>query len=296
MALDTRARVAWITGSGMLGSALADALCSHGYAVALSPRSLLNLDDRDRLRTFARQAQPDLVLHSAALTRVNYCQSHPDEALAVNGVGVANIVHAAREVDAQLVLFSTDYVFDGGKNEPWTESDTPSPINAYGESKLAGERAALSYQHGHVVRTSGVFGARCDGSAERNFFRAIAEKLLRHQPLDVVSDQSTAVTYAPHLAAMLLAMLAAGMPRIVHLTSGGIDSWYGWARHAAELLGLKAADIRPCERQDSDDATPRPRYSVLGSEISIAADLAQRYSALAGIAEYYAGESGNWYP
>ena len=296
MALDTPASVAWITGSGMLGSALADALCAHGYAAFLSPRSLLALDDRDRLRAFARQSQPDLVLHTAALTRVNYCQSHPDEALLLNGAGTANVVHAAREVGAQLVFFSTDYVFDGSKAEPWTESDTPGPINAYGESKLAGERAALSYQRGHVLRTSGVFGPRCDGTAERNFFRAIAEKLLRGQPLEVVCDQTTAVTYAPQLAAMLLAMLQAGMPRIVHLTSGGGDSWYGWARHAAELLGLEAADIRPCEHQDRDDATPRPRYSVLGSEIPIAADLARRYSALAGIAEYYAGEACNWYP
>ncbi len=296
MALHTPARVAWITGSGMLGSALAEALCSHGYAVALSPRSLLRLDDLDRLQALARLARPELVLHTAALTRVNYCQSHPDEALSVNGAGTASVVHAAREVGAQLVFFSTDYVFDGGKSEPWLESDTPRPINVYGESKLAGEREVLAYRHSHVVRTSGVFGPRCDGRPERNFFRAIAEQLLRRQPLDVVSSQTTAVTYAPHLAAMLLALLEAGLPRIVHLTSGGTDSWYGWARRAAELLGVEGALIRPRERPGDGDATPRPRLSVLGSEIAGVADLTRQYSALTGIAEYYAGEVDNWYP
>lgn len=295
MAEQTPARAAWITGSGMLASALADTLCSHGYAVVLSPHPLLALDDPDRLRAFARQSQPDLVLHTAALTRVNYCQSQPDEALRVNGTGTAHVVQAAREAAATLVYFSTDYVFDGSKDTPWLESDAPRPINAYGASKLAGEQAVLSYEHGHVIRTSGLFGPRADGRAERNFFRVIAEKLLAGLETEVVSDQLTAVTYAPQLAAMVLALLGRGLPRTVHLTCAGHDSWYGWARQAAGLLGVDASRVKPRGTRDGG-TVPRPRFSVLGSELPHVVRLAAQYPGPAAIATYYAGESPNWYP
>lgn len=287
---------AWITGSGMVASALAAALVSQDWRVCVSPHSLLALEDATGLEALAQQLEPELVLHTAALTRVDYCQEHPAVALRANGSGTVSVVEAARSIGAQLIYISTDYVFNGRKDEPWVESDDPCPINVYGESKLAGERAVLDYEHGHVIRTSGVFGPRSDGAPERNFFRAVAERLLRDRTVSVVSDQVTAVTHAPQLAAMVMALLGTGLPRIVHLVCAGADSWYGWARQAAGLLGKDPSAIHAVETAAGTNATPRPRYSLLASELPLAAELIGQHPAGPGVSAYYAGQSMNWYP
>jgi dTDP-4-dehydrorhamnose reductase len=169
------------------------------------------------------------------------------------------------------------------------ESDQPGPKNVYGRSKLAGEEVVRAYPRGHIVRTSGVFGGRLDGKPERNFFRGIAERLMEAPESDqvpVIADHYTAVTYAPHLADMLLELIGTGLPPVVHLVSQGSDSWYGWAMLAAQQLGVDEGRLKAVSAAELGDSTPRPAFSVLGTELPAAAALIEGHPASAGVAAY----------
>ncbi|MBN2083472.1 NAD(P)-dependent oxidoreductase [bacterium] len=279
---------ALITGSGMVACALQAQASAHGYAAVLLPRSRLDVTDADGVRELIAAEQPELVLHTAALTRVNYCQEHPDEAYAVNRDGTANVVAAARLSGAALVYFSTDYVFNGDNDRPWLESDPPAPLNTYGASKLAGEQHVVEYERGYIVRTSGVFGSRAP-EPERNFFQAIAARLRADETasIDVVCDQFTAITYAQHLAEMVYAVLASPPARCLHLTSAGSDHWAGWAHLAAGILGADPARIRDIATP-LPESTPRPRNSVLGSAYKGMEQLIAAHPARQGLADYLA--------
>jgi dTDP-4-dehydrorhamnose reductase len=273
----------------MVASALRTCAAEFGFDAVVLARRQVDITDAAAVAQAIRRAAPDLVIHTAAETRVDYCERHSEQALQANALGTANVRNAAAKLSAELVYISTDYVFNGAKTTPWLESDEPDPINAYGASKLAGEWAVRAYGLGRIVRTSGVFGRRGGGRQERNFFQAIAGRLAADsQPVEVVDDQLTAVTYAPHLARMLLDSAGAGLRPISHLTSAGQDSWCGWARRAAGLLGHDPARIRPVSTADMHqaDRAPRPRYSVLGSEFEEIAEQVCHYPAESGLREY----------
>lgn len=281
-----------VIGYGQLGESLWNALARHAATqpgILEKPeylaRERVDVQDFSALFTEVNWFRPDMIFHTAALTKVNYCEEHPAEAFDVNGVGVANVVEAARSVNAQLVYFSTDYVFSGKAEGPILEDAAPEPLNVYGASKLAGEQPVADYDRGHIVRTSGVFGPRQDGS-ERNFFRAVYDKLSSSDdPLEVVDDQFTAVSYAPHLATMLFELLPAGLPPVVHLTSAGKHSWFGWARELALAGGFDPARIVPVPT-DASSPVRRPRYSVLGSRFPAVNSIIGQYPGTKGIAAY----------
>jgi dTDP-4-dehydrorhamnose reductase len=271
-----------ITGHGMLGSALEAASLRRGHEVTVHSTPD-DVTDADAVRSWMVW-QPELVFHTAALTKVNYCEEHPHEAERVNGEGTRNVVEAAAEIGARLVYFSTDYVFPGGAAEPVVEGAAPKPLNAYGASKLSGEVHVAASELGHIVRISGVFGPR-DNGQERNFFRAIYEKLTAGTgPIEVVDDQFTAVSYAPHLAEMLFSLLPE-LPKETHLTSAGQNSWYGWARELVRAAGAAESRIVPVPT-DSGSPVVRPRYSVLGTRHLHVANIIRQYPAINGIAAY----------
>jgi dTDP-4-dehydrorhamnose reductase len=271
----------------MLGSALANAATAYGEEVALLSHSDLDITSASQVLSVTAAVHPDLLLHAAALTRVNYCEDHPEEALLVNATGTAHVVRAAEEAGARMVYFSTDYVFPGSPvRRPILEDAKFRPLNAYGNSKLAGEEHVAGYSRGHIVRVSGVFGPRRNG-LERNFFRAIFDKL--HQtagPIDVVNDQVTAVSYGPHIASMLFGLLRAGnLPQVVHLTSAGADSWFLWARKLALEAGFDVGRIIPVPTPEGDPVR-RPAYSVLGSGFEAVSREICHFPATEGIGAY----------
>lgn len=252
----------------MVANALYDAAQSQAGPAVLLRRDQLDVTARDAVLQAVEQEQPGLIFHTSAMTRVNYCEEHPQAALLANGTGTRNVCDAAELVGAELVYFSTDYVFDGARHQPYLEDAPPNPLNVYGSSKLAGERAVAAYPRGHIVRTSGVFGRRADGKPERNFFRAIAHRLLTGTgSIPVVADQITAVTYAPHLAEMVFGLLrGAGLPAVVHLTSQGSASWAKWAAIAAAALGAGTHRLEATTAAEYGGPVSRPAYSVLGSQ------------------------------
>jgi len=194
-----------------------------------------------------------LVLHAAAWTNVDLAESHPQEAAAVNIGGTS---HAA-ELGAPLVYYSTDYVFDGTKREPYVESDSPDPLSVYGRTKLHGEAAAG--ESSWIVRTSGLFGP-----AGENFVRTLLRLGAEQDEVSVVDDQRTSPTYVGHLARATRELLERP-PGLWHLAAEGDCTWAEFAEAIFEEAGV-ACRVRRVTTEEVGRPAPRPAYSVLRSE------------------------------
>lgn len=250
-----------ITGAnGMLGRALAERLAS-GHTLLLWGRDEADLSDEAAVRDAARGIEFDAVIHAAAFTEVDRCESEYELALRGNRDAVRHVALLARDRGVHFVTVSTDYVFDGTKGEPYVEDDPTAPVNAYGRSKLEGEKAALSSGAAAlVVRTSWLFGP-----GGKNFVETIAGKLERGEALEVVDDQVGSPTYTRDLAHGIARLLGRGATGIVHVTDSGQTTWYDFAVAIARYLG-SSTPIAPIGSDRIRRPAPRPAYSVLSGE------------------------------
>jgi dTDP-4-dehydrorhamnose reductase len=196
---------------------------------------------------------PTLVLHTAAWTNVDGAEDDPQGAAAVNVGGTAN----AAALGAPLVAFSTDYVFDGRKREPYVESDAPNPISAYGRTKLHGEAAAG--ERAWIVRSSGLFGW-----TSRNFVRTMLRLGAERDEVAVVDDQRTAPTYVGHLAAVVAEVVRLPFG-VYHVAAEGDCSWAEFAEAIFEEAGLDCR-VRRITTEEFGAKAPRPANAVLRSE------------------------------
>jgi dTDP-4-dehydrorhamnose reductase len=248
---------------GQLGAALVRLL---GERVAWSGgRATLDIRDEAAVRLRVTEVRPDVVINASAYNKVDAAESEPGEAFAVNALGPRALGRAARQAGALLVHVSTDYVFDGEAGRPYIEADLPRPISAYGVSKLAGEHFALAAGgEALVVRTSGVFGGGGSRAKGGSFVERILARAASGQPLRVVTDQVFSPTYAPDLAAALLALVERGARGLVHVSNAGACSWHDVASEALRLRAVNA----PIERIGAAAlALParRPAFSVLSN-------------------------------
>ncbi|HEX7525374.1 MAG TPA: dTDP-4-dehydrorhamnose reductase [Gaiellaceae bacterium] len=196
--------------------------------------------------------EAELVLHAAAWTDVDGAEDDPQGAAAVN---VGGVQHAA-ELGAPLVLWSTDYVFDGAKREPYVESDSPAPLGVYGRTKLLGEAAAG--EQAWIVRSSWLFGP-----TSKNFLRTMLRLASEHDEVSVVDDQRGSPTYVGHLAEATkqLVHLPYG---VYHMAAAGDCTWADFAEAIFEEAGLSTR-VRRIASADYAARAPRPAYSVLRS-------------------------------
>lgn len=248
-----------ITGAtGQLGSYLCDTFASH-QVLALG-REACPLSDCHKLQATFQDFQPQLVLHAAAWTDVDGAEEHPHEAFLTNAIGTRFLATLAYQYNAELVYLSTDYVFSGLKNTPYSVYDAPEPQSVYGSSKLAGEGEvrALNPRH-YIIRTSGLWSSR-----RNNFALAILERAKTGQDLYVVDDQITAPTYIPHLAQAIAELVKSNLYGTYHLASTGELSWFQFAKLLVEQGGYNAI-VKPITTQDLTRPAARPAYSVLDS-------------------------------
>ena len=188
--------------NGQVGWELERALAPLGEVVA-TDRSTLDLADPDAIRRVVREVKPEIIVNAAAYTAVDKAESEPELAMRINGFAPGVLAEEAKRLGALLVHYSTDYVFDGEKATPYVEEDEPNPINVYGRTKLAGERAIQASGCRHLIlRTSWVYGAR-----GKNFLLAILRKARDAQELRVVADQVGAPTSVELVARSTLAAL-----------------------------------------------------------------------------------------
>lgn len=251
--------------NGQVGWELQRTLQPLGEVVSLD-RNALDLTNPDRLRATVRDIAPDLIINPAAYTAVDKAETESELAMAINGTAPGILAEEARARDALLVHYSTDYVFAGNGETPYTESDAVDPRNSYGRSKLAGEQAIQASGCRHLIfRTSWVYGLR-----GANFLRTMLRLGAEREELRVVADQIGAPTWSRMIAENTAAALARhdGQQGIYHLVAGGETSWHGFACAIFDLAherGLLARKPRVERIASVDYPTPaeRPKNSRL---------------------------------
>ncbi len=226
-------------------------------------RQGLSITDRQAVR--AAVDGHDLVFNCAAYNAVDAAESDPDPALAANAEGPRILAEACRESGARLVHFSTNYVFGGEGDRPFTEADEPRPLGAYARSKLEGERQVLDTLPGAlVVRSSGLFGAVGSAVKGGSFPERIVARARQGQPLRVVDDQRLNPTYTRDLAAAALELAGRGEAGVVHLVAAGCCSFWELAVEALRLAGVQA-EVARVTTAELDVPAPRPLNGCLAS-------------------------------
>ncbi|WP_169713513.1 dTDP-4-dehydrorhamnose reductase [Paludifilum halophilum] len=205
--------------------------------------------------------QPDAVIHCAAFTDVDRCETFPREAFRVNARATRDLAAACQRHGAKLIYISTDYVFDGKKTTGYTEEDLPSPINAYGKTKWIGEQWVKRLCSDHLIlRTAWVYG-----NYGRNFVSAILRKAEKGEPLSVVDDQVGCPTYTVDLAEQVRNLLETSLTGVIHTAGSGRCSWYEFAASILKRAGFRGNRLERISSRQLKREAVRPDVSVLRS-------------------------------
>ena len=263
-------RILLTGGTGQVGSELHCALARLGEVLAPS-RNELDLADAKSIASSVLTLRPHLIVNAGGYTAVDRAESEPWAAMKVNGFAPGILAEEAAKCGAAVIHFSTDYVFDGSKPSAYVEEDSPAPLNAYGASKLTGERAVLTSNCSHLVfRTGWIYGAQ-----GRNFMTAVLAQAQAGKELEIVDDQFGAPTPSAWIAAALARIVHSVSPGgrldpdrmravqgLYHMTAAGRTSWHGFAIEIVRLLGMDAR-IRPVSSTAWGAAAARPANSML---------------------------------
>lgn len=261
-----------VTGkNGQVGWELQRALASLGQIIALDSQGM-DLSDVDAIRRKVREVAPDIIVNPAAHTAVDKAESEPDLSMAINGTAAGVLAEEAKKLDALLIHYSTDYVFNGSKTSPYVETDTPDPQSVYGKTKLAGEQAIQAVGGKHLIlRTSWVYGVHGG-----NFVKTILRLAKERSELRIVADQYGAPTWARLLAestAQIIGKYSEEKSGVYHLTPGGRTNWHQFAEEIVRLarqyddaLKDKPLTIHPIATHEYPLPAKRPANSSLSTE------------------------------
>jgi dTDP-4-dehydrorhamnose reductase len=249
----------------MLGHDLMEVVAAAGHEVVGMDLPDIDITSPASVTTALEAIRPDVVVNAAAYTAVDAAEEHEDVALRVNGDGPRVLAEAvASRPSVRLVHISTDYVFPGDADTPYSEDATPGPRSAYGRTKLAGEQAVLTAvpDRGYVVRTAWLYGVH-----GANFVKTMLALEGTKPEIAVVDDQRGQPTWSRDLAAQIVALVDADAPAgIYHGTSSGATTWFGFTREIYRLIGADPDRVRPTTTDAFPRPAPRPAYSVLGHE------------------------------
>ncbi|WP_119155513.1 family 1 glycosylhydrolase [Caldimonas tepidiphila] len=252
-----------ITGAtGTLGQAFARMCAVRGLPFRLLTRTELDIGEPASVQAVLDRWQPWAIVNTAGFVRVDDAQNDPRQ-WRENAEGPAVLARACAQAGVELLTFSSDLVFDGRQDRPYVESDTPRPLNAYGEAKHAAEQCVLdAMPHALVVRTSAFFGPW----DRHNFVTLALEALRRGERWTAAEDQIVSPTYVPDLVGACLDLLIDGEQGLWHLANDGAVSWAGFARLAARMAGLPQELVQGVPCATLGLPAPRPAYAVLGTE------------------------------
>lgn len=261
-----------VTGkNGQVGWELQRSLAPLGQIIAVSAEDM-DLRDVDAIRNKVREIAPHIIVNPAAHTAVDKAESEPDLAMAINGTAAGVLAEEAKKLDALLIHYSTDYVFNGSKTSPYVESDTPDPQSVYGKTKLAGEQAIQAVGGKYIVlRTSWVYGVHGG-----NFVKTILRLAKERSELRIVADQYGAPTWARLLAestTQIIGKYTEDKSGVYHLTAGGRTNWHQCAEEIVRLarqyddaLKDKPLAILPIATHEYPVPAKRPANSSLSTE------------------------------
>lgn len=249
-----------LTGArGMLGWAMTKELNLEYQLVGIDIEDA-DIRDENQIKEEIFNVRPDIVIHSAAYTEVDNCEKNKELTYRTNAKGAENVAHACKLIQAKMVYISTDFVFDGTKNTPYTEEDIPNPINVYGWSKHEGEKTVQSILTNYlIVRTAWLYGPH-----GKNFVDTIIQKSTSGNELKVVNDQKGSPTYTIDLASAVNSALKKDLTGVVHIANSGECTWFEFAKKILELK-KSSTPITPITSDKLDRLAKRPVYSVLST-------------------------------
>ena len=252
----------WIVGaSGQIGAAINEVLDPLEMEVFNTDKEELDITDTDEVLNFGVINRPDVIINCAAITDVELCEKQPEEAFRVNALGARNLSLVARKTGAKMVQLSTDDVFDGLAQKPYTEFDNTNPKTVYGNSKCAGENYVKEFTHKHfIIRSNWVFGKG------NNFVNRVLEAAETGKSLSVASDQFGSPTSAKDLARMILYLISTNEYGTYHVTCSGVCNRYEFAQEILRLSG-KNVELKAVPTEQSDLSSVSPPYAVLDNFI-----------------------------
>lgn len=282
-------RIAVIGAQGQLGTDVCREFrqCSH-EVIALG-HSEIQIESASSVANVFHAYRPEVVVNTAAFHNVERCEQDPAAALAINALGARNLAKNSSEIGATLIHISTDYVFDGSKNEPYVESDLPLPLNVYGNSKLAGENfvRTLAAKH-YILRTSGLYGTSpCRAKSGLNFVQLMLRLASERGVVKVVQDEYVTPTFTKDLANQIVLLAHSEAYGLYHATAEGSCSWYEFATEIFRITNTEV-ELLAANESDFPAKVPRPKYSVLENQSLKNHGLNRMRPWFAGLQEYLA--------
>ena len=258
--------------TGLLGKALMDALNLASWHATPLGRQDGQILDMNFLARKIKRIAPDVIFNTIAWTQVDLAEEHPSEAMAMNRGLVSSLVHSIGGSSIRLVQYSTDFVFDGAKQTPYTTEDVPKPRSVYGMTKLAGEQAlgALPPEQYCIVRTAWLFGP-----GRKNFVSTILDACRKRDSIDVVHDQTGSPTYTRDLAQWSLKLAELEASGLFHAVNGGQASWCDLACEAISLAEAQCR-VNPISSAQWQQKAKRPHFSVLNTDRLALMDIVPR--------------------
>jgi dTDP-4-dehydrorhamnose reductase len=246
---------------GQLGSEFAAVLGRN--AVVGADRDDLDISDTTKLRALALGVRPHLIINCAAWNDVDGAETHALDAVRMNAVVPGALAEIARDLDATLVHFSSDFVFDGTSREPYCETDAPNPVSIYGMSKLLGEVGARSAPKHYILRLSSLFG----GAQRRSYVDRIVAALQSGEGLPVFVDRIVTPSYAPHVVEATLGLIEAEAPAgLYHCVATGVSNWLGLAQEIGRQMDGDLSLLREVPFANSPSGAQRPRFCALSND------------------------------
>jgi dTDP-4-dehydrorhamnose reductase len=252
-----------ITGTqGQLGAAMIQAFA--GLAVTAHTRATLDVTDAAAVNRAVEDTSPQLIVNCAAFNDVDGAEDRAVEALAVNAFAVRNLVRAAESVGARFVHYSTDFVFDGSANTPYTEDVRPSPRGTYAASKLLGEWFALEAPHAYVLRVESLFGSPANWTGRRGTLDGMVANLEQGREIRALTDRIVSPGYVVDIASATRHLATTDAPPgLYHCVNDGHASWYDVAREVAAIVGNARPNLVAVTMDQMTLRAPRPRYCAL---------------------------------
>lgn len=278
-------RILILGAGGQLGSDLTELLLRSRKEVIYLTRQDLDISDSAAVREKLTKCAPDVIINCAVYHPVDECEKDPDKSFALNAVAVRSIGLVANDIDAAMVHFSSDYVFDGQQRRPYIESDNASPASVFGISKVAGEHLLRQVLPRHfIIRTSGLYGLVGSRVKRGNFVETML-RLGKQGHVRVVNDLRMAQTSTRNVAKQVSALIQTEYYGTYHASDHGDYSWYEFAKKIFELSGMNV-QVTPISWRDMPAIAPRPPYSVLENRRLMDLGLDQMQSIDVSLHEY----------
>ena len=254
-------KIVVIGSTGQFGTDLVKAFQNGHEVTGLTHRELEVIDYQSCL--LLKEHKPDVVINTAAFHKTDQCEDEPLKTFSVNALGARNVATVSKEISAASVFVSTDYVFDGFKNEPYSEDDIPNPISTYGISKLAGEFFTRQNPKHYVFRVASLFGAAGASGKGGNFVETMIGKAKKNEAITVVDDMWMSPTYTRDSAMIIRKVVESKLPSgIYHATNGGYCSWFEFTQAIMKLAGLNA-NLTSTKTIQVKTKAARPKFSAL---------------------------------